>query len=167
MEKQESACGFAFDAVYQREWKAEDPYLLASVDGSTGENMVQEYEEVIEYTKDGKIDYYKSMGVIDWLRDGGAEDGKDRVLEINYIYSDDGTLFYRYYGHNGYLFSSTYCSIYSYYDEFGRVAYESGYITHGSIYEYYIYDNDGKEPKYYLYLDDNLGYCIPTLVRFH
>ncbi|MBD5523264.1 MAG: hypothetical protein HDR04_02350 [Lachnospiraceae bacterium] len=33
--------------------------------------------------------------------------------------------------------------------------------------EYYIYDDNGKEPKYYLSLDDNLGYCIPILVRFH
>lgn len=167
MEKEESAYGFAFDAVYQGEWKAADPYRLTSVDGYTGENAGREYEEIIEYTEDGKIDYYKSMAFVDWI--GGEEEKKekDELLEINYIYRDDGTLYYRDYSHNGMIFSSTYCSLDSYYDEFERVVYESGYITHGSMEEYYIYDDNGKEPAYYLSLDDNLGYCIPTLVRFH
>ena len=78
--------------------------------GSTGENGGWEYEEVTEYTKDGKIDYYKSIAFVDWI--GGEKEEKDTLLAINYIYRDDGTL-------------------------------------------------------YYLSLDDNLGYCIPTLVRFH
>ena len=168
MEKQESAYGFAFDAVYQGEWEAADPYSLTTVFGSTGEDAGRGYEEIIEYTEDGKIDYYKSMAFDDWF--GGEEEEKeekDRILEINFIYRDDGTLFYRDYAHNSVVFETTSCSRDSYYDELGRVVYESSYITHGSVYEYYIYDDGGKEPKYYLYLDDNLGYCIPTLVRFH
>lgn len=167
MEKRESAYGFAFDAVYQGEWEAADPYLLTTVDGKTGENAGREYEEITEYTEDGKIDYYKSMAFVDWIGGEEEKEEKDRLLEINYIYRDDGTLYYRDYGHNSMVFETTFCSLDSYYDELGRVVYESGYITHGSIYEYYIYDNEGKEPKYYLSLDDNLGYCIPTLVRFH
>ena len=166
MEKQESAYGFAFDAVYQGEWETADPYSLTTVFGSTGEDEGREYEEIIEYTEDGKIDYYKSMAFVDWIGPEEKEE-KDTLLEINYIYWDDGTLYCRNYHHNSTVFETTSCSRDSYYDELGRVVYESSYITHGSVYEYYIYDDGGKEPKYYLYLDDNLGYCIPTLVRFH
>ncbi len=166
LEKRESAYGFAFDAVYQGEWEPSDPYTLTTVEGSTGEDAGREYEEITEYTEDGKIDYYKSTAFVDWIGPEEKEE-KDMLLEINYIYRDDGTLYYRDYHHNSMVFETTFCSLDSYYDELERVVYERGYITHGSIHEYYIYDNGGKEPKYYLSLDDNLGYCIPTLVRFH
>ncbi len=166
LEKRKSAYGFAFDAVYQGEWEAADPYILTTVGGSTGEDEGREYEDITEYTEDGKIDYYKSMAFVDWIGPDVKEE-KDTLLEINYIYRDDGTLYYRNYHHNSMVFETTFCGIDSFYDELGRVVYESGYITHGSIEEYYIYDDGGKEPKYYLLLDDNLGYCIPTLVRFH
>ena len=167
LEKQEAAYGFAFDAVYQGKWETADPYILTTVEGYTGENDGREYEEIIEYTEDGKIDYYKSMAFVDWIGGEEEKEEKDSLLEINYIYRDDGTMYYRDYSHNSMVFSTTSCSRDSYYDELERVVYESSYITHGSYEEYYIYDDNGEEPAYYLSLDDNLGYCIPTLVRFH
>ncbi|MCM1253773.1 MAG: DUF3876 domain-containing protein [Clostridium sp.] len=164
--KEASIYGFVFDALYQGEWKAADPYDVTAVTGSTREEDVREYEEIIEYTEDGKLDYYKSMAFVDWI---GPEEKteKDTLLEINYIYRDDGTLYYRVYHHNSMVWETTDCSMSSYYDELGRIVYKKGYVTHGSAYEYYIYDNNGNEPKYYLYIDKNLGYCIPALVRFH
>ncbi|MCM1388586.1 MAG: hypothetical protein NC231_14755, partial [Bacillus sp. (in: Bacteria)] len=172
LEKEAFIYGFAFDAVYQGEWKAPDPYALTTVYGETGEDEGREYEEIIEYTKDGKIDYYKSMAFVDWIGENWIGENiekpeKDKLLEINYMYRDDGTLYYRDYSHNSVVWETTYCGMDSYYDELGRVIYESGYITHGNTYEYYIYDDNGNEPKYYLYLDNNLGYHIPALMRFH
>ena len=160
--------GFAFDTVTDGTWKEEDPYLFASIDGDTGENAVTGYEERIDYTEDGKADCYQSLGIVG-LHDeeGNVIEEKSTVVKINYIYREDGTLFYRDYYHNGYVFGSTWQNSDSYYDEFERIVYETAYITHGSLEYYYIYDDAGREPKYALYLDDNLGYCIPVCVRFH
>lgn len=168
MEKKDSMYGFAFDAVSDGTWKESDPYLLASVDGETGEKSVDDYEENIDYTETEKVDCYRSLGIVG-LHDeeGNVINEKSTIVKINYIYRDDGTLFYRDYYHNDYVFGSTWQSCDSYYDESERIVYETAYITHGSLEYYYIYDNAGREPKYALYLDDNLGYCIPVCVRFH
>lgn len=168
MEKKDSMYGFAFDAVSNATWKQNDPYLFASIDGETGENYVEEYEEGIDYTEHGNVDCYHSLGYIDWIyNEGEMPDEKDTILKINYIYRDDGSLFYRDYYHNDFVFGTTYQSIDSYYDESERIVYETAYITHGSLEYYYIYDDAGREPAYALYLDNNLGYCIPVCVRFH
>lgn len=168
MDKDDSMSGFAFDAVSDGTWKEEDPYLLASVDGETGEKSVEDYEENIDYTETGKVDCYRSLGIVG-LHDeeGNVIDEKSIVVKIDYIYRDDGTLFYRDYYHNDYVFGSTWQSCDSYYDESERIVYESAYITHGSLEYYYIYDDTGREPAYALFLDDNLGYCMPKCVRFH
>lgn len=168
MEKRDSMYGFAFDAVSDGTWKEEDPYLLTSIDGDTGERSVKDYEENIDYTETGKVDCYRSLGIVG-LHDeeGNVIDEKSTVVKINYIYRDDGTLFYRDYYHNDYVFGSTWQSCDSYYDDSERIVYESAYITHGSLEYYYIYDDAGREPVYTLYLDDNLGYCIPVCVRYH
>lgn len=162
MDKDDSMYGFAFDTVSNGIWKQEDPYLFAFFDGETG------YEERIDYTETGKVDCYQSLGIIG-LHDeeGNVINEKSIVIEINYIYRDDGTLFYRDYYHNGYVLGSTHQNSDSYYDESERIVYETAYITHGSLEYYYIYDDAGSEPAYALFLDDNLGYCIPKCVRFH
>lgn len=168
MEKKDSMYGFAFDAVSDGTWKQDDPYLFVSIDGTTAENSVEEYEEKIDYTETGKVDYYQSLGFIDWIyNEGEMPDEKDTILKINYIYRDDGSLFYRDYYHNDFVFGTTYQRLDSYYDESERIVYETAYITHGSLENYYIYDDAGREPAYALFLDDNLGYCIPVCVRFH
>lgn len=54
--------------------------------------------------------------------------------------------------------ASGYREIYEYtddgdYDEQGRLIYQYGYITHGAIDEYYIYEGNRMEPQYRLLLD--------------
>ena len=52
-----------------------------------------------------------------------------------------------------------------YYDEDGRLIYESAYITHGSLDYFFIYTDGSCRPAYCLQLDNNLGYCIPLMVE--
>lgn len=108
---------------------------------------------------------YTSKGSIDWLKDAG-DYVKENIRNVDFIYREDGSLFCRKYWHNGYVFGTTYADMYSYYDETGRLVYESAYITHGRLEYYYIYEKDKELPSYLLYLDDNMGYAIPGMVRY-
>ncbi|MDE7477663.1 MAG: hypothetical protein K2M91_06905, partial [Lachnospiraceae bacterium] len=89
------------------------------------------------------------------------------VVEINFIYRDDGTLYCRNYNHNQRIFGTTLLSRNSYYDEHGRVSYENGYITHGMLEYYYIYEDESEKPAYLLELDYDLGYAIPSIVHYN
>jgi len=167
LEKREYLYGFTIDAIREQEWEEPDPFNMKSVDGTDGANEVEEYEESLDCREDGRPDYFESQGHIGWLRDSGApEEEKDILLQISYIYRDDGTLYYRGYRHNSDVFGTTFCDLNSYYDEAGRISYEDGYITHGTYFYYYFYEDDGKKPKYCLALDNDLGYYIPVMVQY-
>lgn len=166
VEKMEYLYGFTIDEIWEAEWEEPDPYDMKTYDGENGADSVEDYEEILEYREDGKPDSFISKGYIEWLKDGGAETGKDTLIEIAYVYRDDGSMFCRRYRHNSYVFSTTFCTLDSYYDENSRVVYENGYITHGSLLYYYFYDDEGRKPEYCLELDDNLGYYIPVMVQY-
>ena len=57
-------------------------------------------------------------------------------------------------------------SLESYYDERGRVIYESGYITHGELEYFYIYGDEGEKPQYLLTVDYGGGYAVPDMKRY-
>ena len=154
--------GFAFSSIRDADWEETDPFDLKSVQGTTGENQVIAYEENLEYTENNKPDYFESKGVITWLKDGHDGEDKDSIIRINFIYRDDGTLFYRSYSHNPYMFGTGCMSMYSYYDEAERIVYEYEYITHGALEFYYIYEGAGRKPKYCLQLD----YIYPVMIRY-
>lgn len=126
---------------------------------------IEDYEEVVEYTKDGRPDYFKSQGIITWLSEEDYNNETSTLLEINFIYRNDGTLIYKDYSHNPFLFPTTNCSMNFYYDELQRIKYESNYITHGSIEHYYIYKNNGNKPSYCLILDYSHGY-FPFFIKY-
>ena len=159
--------GFTIYAIYAQEWEEPDPFDRKSVNGSDGADEVRDYEEILNYREDGQLDHFQSQGIIDWLRDeGDEEESKDTILQISCVYRDDGTLFYRKYWHNSFIFGTAFCAMDSFYDEAGRISYQEGYITHGSYLYYYFYEGDGRQPKYCLVLDDNLGYYIPVMMRY-
>lgn len=167
MEKVEYLYGFTIDNIQEIDWEEPDPYHMKSYDGGDGSDSVEGYEEILENRDDGKPAYFVSKGCIEWLKDGGAEEGeKDILIQIAWVYRDDGSMYCRRYRHNGYVFSSTFSTMDSYYDEAGRVVYENGYITHGSLLYYYFYEDSGRKPKFCLELDDNLGYYIPVMVKY-
>lgn len=157
--------GFAFDTMQNDKWVEPDTFSLKSVEGTDGADEVTDYEEFVKYTEDGRVDSYYSQGVIDWL--GNTDEGElSTILYINFVYREDGTLYYKSYGHNSYIFCTTDCSMQSYYDEKERLQYVSSYITHGSYETYYIYLNDVNKPSYCLGLDDNLGVYIPEMTCY-
>lgn len=165
MKKEEQLYVSSVDSIRDEVWEEPDPFSVKSVDGSDGADHVEDYEEILEYREDGKPDFFQSKGNITWLKDGKAE-GKDILVQIDYIYRDDGTLYYRYYQHNSHVFGSTLCSRHSFYDEEGRILYEDGYITHGGLLYYYFYENNERKPKYSLMIDTGGGYYNTDMVRY-
>lgn len=160
--------GFTIDDVGERDWEEDTAFSLKSVYGTDGADAVEDFEETVEYTEAGNPDFYKSQGLMEHRRDedGALELAPVSVLELDYVYRDDGTLYCRDYTHNPSIFGTTLCSLESYYDEKGRVVYESGYITHGQLEYFYIYGDEGEKPEYLLTVDYGGGYAIPTMERY-
>lgn len=159
--------GFTINTVHEQEWVDEDIFSTKPVDGSDASDYVHEFEEIIEYTSFGRLDYYRCQGLAEREEDGKLAERLCTPVEINYIYHDDGTLFYRDYWHDSRMFGSTLCHLESFYDENERVIFESGYITHGELEYYYIYEDEGKMPAYCLCIDYGGGYVIPEMVRYY
>lgn len=160
--------GFTLCSVPEAEWNGGDPFAFQSVYGTTGEEdeNVKDYEESVEYTAFGKPDRFVSRGRVEgW----SAEDELQDILRIEYMYREDGTLYYRNYYHSHQVFGTTLQGLYSYYDAHERVIFASGYITHGWLEFYYIYeDRDEKiadRPTYILKIDHNMGYAVPNMVK--
>ena len=160
--------GFTIDDVGERDWEGDTAFSLKSVYGTDGADAVEDFEETVEYTEAGNPDFYKSQGLMEHRRDedGALELAPVSVLELDYVYRDDGTLYCRDYTHNPSIFGTTLCSLESYYDEKRRVVYESGYITHGQLEYFYIYGDEGEKPEYLLTVDYGGGYAIPTMERY-
>lgn len=165
-----SDMGFTLCSFTEAKWNGGDPYTLCSVYGTTGEEdeNVKDYEKNIEYTAFGKPDIFVSRGRVEgW----SGEDTVQDILRINFFYREDGTLYYREYYHTHQVFGTTLQKLVSYYDGYERVIYERGYITHGALEYYYIYeDRDGKivkTPTYTLMVDNNMGYAIPYMIKWH
>lgn len=160
--------GFTLCSIPKVEWNGGDPYAFQSVYGTTGEEMenVKDYEEHAEYNAFGKPEYFVARGRVEgW----SAEDMMQDILRIAYIYREDGTLYFRDYYHSHQAFGTTLQGKESFYDEHERVIYEWGYITHGSLGYYYMYDDsDGKiaeKPDYILMIDYNMGYAVPDMIK--
>ena len=159
---------FTIDDVGERDWEEDTVFSLKSVYGTDGADAVEDFEETVEYTEAGNPDFYKSQGLMEHRRDedGALELAPVSVLELDYVYRDDGTLYCRDYTHNPSIFGTTLCSLESYYDERGRAVYESGYITHGQLEYFYIYGDKREKPEYLLTVDYGGGYAIPTMERY-
>lgn len=161
--------GFAFDIFGETEWMEGNPYILESVNGETGAEEVLDYTETYEYNENEQLTFYQSTGKIEWMTD---EDTKPEeiepevILELSFVYREDGTLCRRSYFHNPSVFGTTYSSQESYYDAQERLIYKEAYITHGHLEYYYIYEGDSKVPLYCLELDDNLDAWVPTIAEY-
>ncbi len=160
--------GFTLCSIPKVKWKGNDSFAFQSVYGTTGEEKeyVKDYEESVTYNAFGKPDCFVSRGRVEgW----SAEDEMQDILRIEFTYREDGTLYYRDYYHTHQAFGTTLQGLDSYYDTHERVIYESGYITHGFLEYYYIYeDGDGRiadQPAYVLEIDHNMGYAVPKMIR--
>ncbi len=156
-------CGFTFNSLWEQEWTGGISFLGTNI----YEDDMGAYEEVIEYTPTGLLENVRYQGVT--LRQqelGEVPEELSTVMEVNYVYRDDGTLYYREYWHDAMEFGTSLSYLHSFFDDSARVVYERGYITHGALEYYYIYEGEGKNPAYCLEIDHNLGYAIPNIVRY-
>lgn len=157
IEEGETVCGAIWERINT------DPYETLAFGGRDASQYheIENYEEEIEYTSDGKIAHYKSLGNITYLEDA---ENTDTIVEIDFLYRNDGSLKERKYRHNGFVFETT-CSVMdSFYDRQQRLLYEDCYITHGSLDYYYIYNGEEQIPTYCLILDHNLDLLCPELL---
>lgn len=154
--------GFTVCNIGERQWEGDWAFSLMSVKTTRG-NAEGENQGNMEYTESGKPDHFIYQGL---MEDDGVE-YLGNLVEINYIYREDGTLFTRDYHHDARTYGSQLCSMDSFFDEKERLVYETGYITHGSCELYYFYEDEGEVPAYGLFLDYNGGYADPIMVRFH
>ncbi len=122
------------------------------------------YDEVKEYDDAGRLVEYRVTNIADLTAEcvdiESLQDStvlwNDAVI-VNYSYRDDGTLAYRDYHHNTYLFGTTASTLETWFDEQGRPVYERAYITHGSLNWYYIYEDDDEIPEFVLKTDAGGG----------
>lgn len=142
-QKHSGLSGFVVDDITEGEWEDDTYSVMSSLD-SYG------YEEEIKYTPDQRPTYFRAVGPNVTVE---HEEENDDMMELIYIYRDDGTLYQRNYWHNPYQFSTYRQSETSLYDERGRLVFENAYITHGHLEDYYIYLDGGDEPAYCVELD--------------
>lgn len=155
--------GFVFDEVERQKWEPEDIFSTLSIEGTDARKEdVSGYSENCQYTDEGRLSYFESRGtVMDYGEDGP---GEETLLSMDYYYRDDGTLYYKEYGHHHILFGTAYQWQCSEYDEQERLVYRSAYITHGTLEYFYIYDGDSLKPSYCLEFD--YGGSPPMLVAY-
>lgn len=164
LEEIESVWGFAFNYVSEEEWVPADTFSTLTYDGQDARRSnVSGYQEIYSYTDDGKLSSFEARGTI---MDYGEEREESSLLSMDYFYRNDGTLFIKDYSHHHILFGSTYGGQASYYDELGRLSYQNSYVTHGSYLYYYIYEDDEEQLSYCLFLDDGMGYVLPTMIAY-
>lgn len=153
-EKRIGFSGYVIKGVSEEEWK-DDTY---SVMDSFSEEQIDDYRESIEYTSDQRPKHFQVTGL-----DRNTSEDRETVdmFQVNYVYRDDGTLYYRYYQHDSVQFETYRCVEHSYYDEKERLIYETAYITHGELEDFYIYLDGGDMPAYCLEIDHGgSGTCI-------
>lgn len=154
-EPEEIVTGFLFHGTEEQPWVQYPPYRLENRYGETGKEWPEEgevlsYEEDCRYRADGRPEYFCAKGLADFYGKGPEE---TIFLEITFIYRDDGTLAYRKYSHNSWMWGSSYGSGTYQYDEEERLVSESLYVTHGGETYYYIYEDGSNQPAYAFLLD--------------
>lgn len=161
------AYGFVWRGIMEKAWDGLeiDYFSPTSVfgDDASSYNDIENYQEHYEYDEDGKIIHFDAQGVITYL---GDVDEISTLLRIDYVYREDGSLMYRAYAHNSFVFSTSCSTVESYFDEQERLIYEDQYITHGSVDSYYIYENEDDAPEYCLVLDFNVGDWYPLFIKY-
>ena len=174
-ESYQASEGFLFDSIDRQQlsdhsWELfteradADPYVVASPDGydPAQDTYIEHYSEQIQYTDDGKPQHYLAQGRVSYM---DPEDTISDIVKIDWDYREDGSLKHRSYGRHYGVYDTYNSTVQGDYDAQERVVYERGYITHGSVDYYYIYNGDAAIPDYYLYIDHNLDrLCVNFIV---
>lgn len=148
-------CVFAFYETRYEDWQPPDVYSVLSPEGRDGKDEKQ-YSEKWEYNEAGRLTAFRSEALLDWV--DPSETKPRELINVQFVYRGDGTLQSREFSCNPLCFATSGCYSFSAFDEQERLVFTRTYITHGSIEEYYIYEDDGSTPAYRLSLDENPGW---------
>lgn len=143
-----------------------DPYAAASPDGydPAQDAEIEHYQEQVQYTDDGKPQHYLAQGRVSYM---DPEDSISEIVKIDWEYREDGSLKHRSYSRHYGVYDTYNSTVRGDYDTQERVVYEQGYITHGSLDYYYIYNGNSTIPDYYLYIDHNLDRLCVNFISCH
>jgi len=113
---------------------------------------------VCSYDKSGKLDKIEGQlsqaDIKEYLDKETLTEFKDAdKSEINLSYQDNGNLDTITYYRSQWVYGTYDSSGEIKYDESGRMIYEDAYVTHGSFYNYYLYNGDEKKPWACIYVD--------------
>ena len=158
LDKRASREGFVFDEVKSGLWERQDTFSELPVSGKDASAYASGYREIYEYTDDGCLSSFEARGMMMCEH----EPVEVSLLSVDYIYRNDGTLCHKQYHHWPMTFGTTGQTQSGDYDEQGRLVFWYGYITHGAMEKYYIYEGSSMEPKYCLLLDWGGAYVEMT-----
>lgn len=125
---------------------------------------IEDFNEKTEYTADGKMKHYIATGWMTYMSD---EKDISTLVEMDFVYREDGTLQRKDRSHNWAYGGTWYSMIHSCYGNKERLIFEDCYVTHGSMDYYYIYEGDEDEPSYYLVIDHDLGDLYAEMYSCH
>ena len=160
LDKRASREGFVFDEVKSGIWEPQDTFSTLPVSGKDASAYASGYREIYEYTDDGCLSSFEARGMMMCEH----EPMEVSLLSVEYIYRNDGTLCHKQYHHWPMAFGTTGQAQSGDYDEQGRLVFWYGYITHGAMEKYYIYEEGGLEPAYCLEFDH--GGSPPVMVAY-
>lgn len=113
---------------------------------------------VCSYDKSGKLEKIEGRlsqsDIEEYLDKENLTEFKDADRsEIKLSYQDNGNLDTVTYYRSQWVYGTYGDEGEIHYDEEGRMIYEDAYVTHGSFYNYYLYNGDEKKPWACIYLD--------------
>lgn len=144
-------CGFETVPYEKEQWQHRSPYSLYPENEKDDAFSLRDYKEYHEYNENEQLIHFYSTGIIDGYKD--SELINKNVININFTYRDDGTLYEKKCFYNPLVFLRTAMSATYLYDKSGRLSFMDSYITHGSLESFYIYEDDMLTPSYYFSLD--------------
>lgn len=153
---------FAFQGYITGKWENPDIFSVTTSEGEDG-TYIQDYQEEYTYDEEGKIVSFLSTGIFDWLSE--TENKREKIIEVNFSYRNDGTLERKLGYYSQWVFGTWYSTSDSVYDSLERELYRKEYITHGWMHTFYIYEGKSKKPSYCLFVDEDLSYFFPIMVK--
>ena len=115
----------------------------------TAEEKMSGYSKTTEYIS-GQL---RNLEIRDFDRTMEDSPGYETLIRENYVYRDDGTLYYHGRSHNAYYYGIDYMAMNEKYDLSSRLVYSSALVMTGSNELYNFYDGASKKIKYQIFLD--------------
>ncbi|MBO6137860.1 MAG: hypothetical protein J6O71_04530 [Lachnospiraceae bacterium] len=113
------------------------------------EERMSGYSKTSEYIS-GQL---RNLEIRDFDRTMEDSPGYETLIRENFVYRDDGSLYYHGRSHNAYYYGIDYMAMNEKYDLSSRLVYSSALVMTGSNELYNFYEGDSKKIKYQIFLD--------------